>query len=52
MTGTVAQWERWTELALPSTGTYVIADGLAPLTVDRERGTGTYVEPGIWVQHR
>lgn len=52
MTGTVAQWERWTGLALPSTGTYVIADGLAPLTVDRERGTGTYVEPGIWVQHR
>jgi hypothetical protein len=52
MTGTVAEWETWTRLLLPSTGHYVIPDGLSTLYVDREAGTGTYVEPNVWVQHR
>jgi GNAT superfamily N-acetyltransferase len=52
MTGTVEQWETWTGLALPGTGDYVIPAGLAPLHVDRDTGTGTYVEPNIWVRHR
>lgn len=52
MTGTVGQWETWTGMALPASGSYVIPNGLAPLHVDRERDIGVYVEPGIWVQHR
>ncbi len=52
MTGTVEQWQIWTGLSLPSTGYYVIPDGLAPLYVDTERDLGTYTEPNVWVKHQ
>jgi hypothetical protein len=52
MIGTVEQWQGWTGLSLPSTGHYVIPDGLATLYVDTERDLGTYTEPNVWVQHR
>jgi len=52
MTGTVDQWQAWTGLRLPSTGHYVIPDGLATLYVDVEHDLGTYTEPNVWVQHR
>lgn len=52
MTGTVADWEKWTGLALPATGTYVIPGGLTTLAVDRAADTGRYIEPNIWMRHR
>ncbi len=52
MTGTVAEWEKWTGLALLSTGDYVIQQGLSVLRIDRESDLGTYVEPNIWLRHR
>jgi hypothetical protein len=52
MTGTVEQWQEWTGLQLPSTGQYVIPDGLSPLHIDHEANLGTYTEPNVWVQHR
>ena len=51
-TGTVAQWEGWTGLSMPGSGSYIINGALAPLRVDREADRGTSHEPGIWVQHR
>jgi hypothetical protein len=51
MTGTVEDWEKWTKMSFPSTGTYTIPDGLTVLTVDREADLGTYVEPNIWLRH-
>lgn len=39
-------------LALPGSGDYVIPHGLSPLHVDASTGTGTYVEPNIWVRQR
>jgi GNAT superfamily N-acetyltransferase len=51
MTGTVADWEKWTGMAFPSTGTYVIPDGLTVLEIDRTTDTGTYREPNIWLRH-
>jgi GNAT superfamily N-acetyltransferase len=52
MTGTVVEWERWTQMALPDSGSYVIPDGLNPLDVDVEADLGTYIEPNVWVRHR
>ncbi len=52
MTGSVAEWESWTGLSLPSTGHYVIPNGLSTLYIDRERDLGTYVEGNVWVRHR
>jgi GNAT superfamily N-acetyltransferase len=51
ITGTVAEWERWTGLALPATGDYVFPHGLAPVAVDRAADTGTYWEPNVWMVH-
>lgn len=51
MTGTVGEWERWTGLALPASGDYVIPDGLALLHVDLETDTGTYHDPNVWMRH-
>lgn len=52
ITGSVAEWESWTGLALPDSGDYVIPDGLSTLRVDREADTGVYAEPNVWVRHR
>jgi GNAT superfamily N-acetyltransferase len=51
ISGTVAEWEDWTELALPESGEYVFPRGLAPLSVDRERDVGLYYEPNLWMVH-
>lgn len=51
MSGTVANWQSWTGLVLPESGTYVIPDGLAVLQVDVEADSGIYVEPNVWMQH-
>jgi GNAT superfamily N-acetyltransferase len=49
--GTVAEWERWTGMAFPESGDYVVPDALAPVSVDRERDEAVYVEPGVWMLH-
>ena len=36
MTGRVAEWESWVDLRLPSSGDYVIPEGLALLRVDHD----------------
>jgi hypothetical protein len=51
MVGTVAEWESWTDLALPVTGEYVIPDGLALLSIDREADRGVYHDPNVWMRH-
>jgi hypothetical protein len=52
MTGSVADWERWSGLALPASGQYVVPGALAPLVVDRAADRGELVEPNVWVRHR
>ncbi|HEX4976749.1 MAG TPA: hypothetical protein VFV40_02685 [Nocardioides sp.] len=51
ITGTVAEWESWTQLAFPESGTYVFPEGLATLDVDREADRGAYWEPNVWMIH-
>ncbi|MDQ1657387.1 MAG: hypothetical protein QOD41_2470 [Cryptosporangiaceae bacterium] len=51
VTGTVAEWEGWTGLALPDSGAYVVPGGLVPLQIDVTADTGTYREPNVWVHH-
>ncbi|WP_020518977.1 hypothetical protein [Catelliglobosispora koreensis] len=52
MTATVAQWQEWTGLAFPESGTYVIPDGLSTLAIDIDADLGTYVEPNVWMRHQ
>jgi GNAT superfamily N-acetyltransferase len=49
--GTVAQWEEWTGLVLPESGSYVVPGALVPVEIDRERDEGLYVEPNVWMVH-
>jgi GNAT superfamily N-acetyltransferase len=49
--GTVAEWEEWTEMAFPESGTYVVPGALVPVEIDRERDVGLYVEPNVWMVH-
>ena len=49
--GTVAQWEEWTELAFPESGSYVVPGALVPVEIDREQDEGLYVEPNVWMVH-
>ena len=51
ITGTVAEWESWTQMAFPESGTYVFPEGLATLDVDREADRGSYWEPNVWMIH-
>lgn len=49
--GSVAEWETWSGMAFPETGSYVLEDALVPIEIDRERDLGRYVEPNVWVKH-
>jgi hypothetical protein len=52
ITGTIAEWEEWTQMAFPESGEYVFPRGLAPVAIDNEADKGTYWEPNVWIAHR
>jgi GNAT superfamily N-acetyltransferase len=49
--GTVTQWEEWTEMVFPESGSYVVPGALVPVEIDRDRDQGLYVEPNVWMVH-
>jgi hypothetical protein len=51
ISGTVADWENWTKMVFPESGTYVVPGALVPVEIDRERDEGVYVEPNVWMHH-
>ena len=51
ITGTVGEWESWTEMAFPESGEYVFPRGLALLAIDRAADVGSYWEPNVWMLH-
>lgn len=51
ITGTVADWESWTDMVFPATGRYVVPDALGPVDINRAEDIGTYIEENLWVQH-
>ena len=52
ITGTVGEWETWTELSFPESGDYWFPRGLATVAIDRTSDSGSYWEPNVWMQHR
>ncbi len=51
ITGTVAEWEAWTEMAFPDSGDFVFPEGLAPVHIDLAEDLGSYWEPNVWMVH-
>ena len=52
ISGRVAEWEEWTQMAFPASGDYVFPEGLATLSIDRDADVGLYYEPNVWLRHR
>ena len=52
VSGSVAEWQSWTDMVFPDSGSYVVPGALVPVEIDRERDTGLYVEPCVWMRHR
>lgn len=50
--GSIEEWESWTEMRFPVAGSYSIPEGLVPITIDCEKGQGTYFEPNVWYFHQ
>jgi hypothetical protein len=51
ITGTVAEWEQWTDLRFPDDGEYTFPTGLAPVDINHGRDLGRYWEPNVWIVH-
>ena len=51
MRGTVADWERWTGMAFPESGEYVVPFATRTVTIDLASDTGTYFDENVWVIH-
>jgi GNAT superfamily N-acetyltransferase len=49
--GTVENWERWTDMRFPDSGSYVVPGALQPVVIDRERDEGRYDDPNVWMRH-
>jgi GNAT superfamily N-acetyltransferase len=51
ITGTIAEWERWTDMRFPDDGQFTFPEGLAPVEIDHARDLGSYWEPNVWIVH-
>ena len=49
--GSVAEWESWTGMLFPFTGSYIVPGALVPITIDVKNNSGIYKDPNIWMQH-
>ncbi len=52
LTGTVADWERWTGMKFPANQSYVVPHMLSTLKIEREKNEGIYVEPNVWMEYK
>jgi hypothetical protein len=49
--GTVADWEAWTGMAFPETGSYVVPRAADVVRIHRDADRGVYLDPNVWVVH-
>ena len=49
--GTRAEWEEWTEIKFPQSGTFTIPGALNPIEMDIQKDEGVYFEPNVWMQY-
>jgi len=52
ITGTVTEWEGWTQMTFPESGNYWFPRGLATVAINRAADRGRYWEPNVWMHHR
>lgn len=49
--GSVAEWESWTGMCFPESGSYIVPEALQPVAINREQDWGCYKDPNIWVYY-
>jgi GNAT superfamily N-acetyltransferase len=49
--GTRAEWQGWTDLKFPQSGSYFIPGALNPMEMNLEKDEGIYMEPNVWMVH-
>lgn len=49
--GTIPEWEEWTGMRFPESGSYIVEGALQPVVMDLERDLGVYREPNVWMRH-
>ncbi|HEX2906183.1 MAG TPA: GNAT family N-acetyltransferase [Phototrophicaceae bacterium] len=49
--GSLAQWEEWTGLQFPESGSYIVPGALNPIEMNLDNGLGCYIEPNVWMVH-
>lgn len=51
ITGTVADWEKWTGIAFPDSGLYLVPAATDPVEIDRAADRGVYLDANVWMVH-
>ena len=51
ITGSVAEWEHWTDMRFPDSGSYVVPGALQPVVIDKTADEGRYEDPNVWMRH-
>ncbi len=51
ITGTIADWQKWTGLKIAQSSKQIIPGALVPVEFDLEADLGTYIEPNVWMHH-
>ena len=51
ISGTILEWEEWTNTKIQTSGDYIIDKALIPIRVDTVKNTGKYIEPNVWIVH-
>jgi len=49
--GTRTDWESWTDMKFPQSGTYFVPGALNPISMNTEKDEGIYIEPNVWMVH-
>lgn len=51
-TGTVKEWEEWTNMKFPESGMYIVRGALQPIQINIEQDFGVYNDPNVWMEYK
>lgn len=49
--GTITEWEEWTNMKFPESGSYVIKGALQPIEISIEQNSGVYYDSNVWMEY-